>query len=232
MYVGHFGLALASKRVAPETSLGTLFVAAEFIDFVWPVLLATGVEQVRIVPGITKLTPLDFSHYPISHSLAAVCVWALLAAVLYYAFRRYARGSVVVGALILSHWFLDALVHRPDLPISANGPARVGLGLWNYPLWAVSLEGIIFAAGIAVYLRATVPLDRVGTHALWPMLALMAGTWVMNFFGPPPPNVSSIIAVSFMMWIYIPWAAWMDRHRRSTTETHRFKLFTSRRAGI
>lgn len=233
MYIGHFGVAFASKRVAPRTSLATLFIAAEFIDLLWPVLLTAGLEHVRIAPGITRLTPLDFYDYPLSHSLLAVGIWALLFGAVYYAVRRYARGAIVLAALVMSHWLLDALVHRPDLPLTLHGAGRVGLGLWNHPAAAITLEAAIFAAGALAYLRTTPPLDRIGTYALWPMLSFMAITWVMNFFGPPPPGVGAIKVVALAAWIYVPWSAWADRHRTNKKScSSRVKLFTSHRAGI
>ena len=128
MFVGHFGVGFAGKTVAPRASLGTLFLAAQFVDLLWPTLLTLGIERVAIQPGITVVTPFDFVYYPISHSLLTVVGWALLFAVLYYAMRRYPRGAIVVGVLVVSHWLLDAVMHRPDLPLYPGGEARIGLG--------------------------------------------------------------------------------------------------------
>ena len=128
MFIGHFGVGLAAKPLAPKTSLGTLFLAAQFIDLLWPTLLILGIEQVRIDPGNTAVTPLDFERYPVSHSLLAVIGWAVLIAVAYQLLRRYPRGAIVLGILVVSHWLLDLVVHRPDLPLYP-GSARFGFGL-------------------------------------------------------------------------------------------------------
>src|SRR5512139_3691369 len=130
MFLGHFAVGFAAKRLAPRASLGTLFLAAQFIDLLWPLLVLLGIERVRIAPGITTVTPLDFEHYPWSHSLFAVSVWGVLFATVYLFIRRDRRASLVLGLAVLSHWLLDFLVHRPDLPLLPGGE-RFGLGLWN-----------------------------------------------------------------------------------------------------
>src|SRR5712692_10106137 len=121
MFLGHFGVALAAKELAPRTSLGALVLAAQFADLLWPIFLLTGLEQVRIAPGITRATPLDFVHYPITHSLVGQALWGLALGLLYFSLRRNAKSAVIVGACVVSHWFLDVIVHRPDLPVVSSG---------------------------------------------------------------------------------------------------------------
>src|SRR5512145_681024 len=118
MFLGHFALGFGAKVVARRVSLGALFLAAQFIDLLWPIFLLLGIERVRIEPGATVVTPLVFEHYPYSHSLLAVLGWAVLLGVLYLVLKRDRLGAVVMGALVLSHWLLDLMVHRPDLPLS------------------------------------------------------------------------------------------------------------------
>jgi membrane-bound metal-dependent hydrolase YbcI (DUF457 family) len=131
MFIGHFGVALAGKRAAPKTSLGTLILAAQFLDLLWPVFLLLGIEHVEIAPGITRVSAMNFTDYPISHSLLMALVWSALVGGVYYGLRRDRRAAWVVAALVLSHWVLDFIVHRPDLPLWPGGQARAGLGLWN-----------------------------------------------------------------------------------------------------
>jgi membrane-bound metal-dependent hydrolase YbcI (DUF457 family) len=213
MFVGHFGLALAAKGAAPRTSLGTLGAAAQWVDLVWPALLLAGVERVRIDPGNTAVTPLDFEHYPWTHSLLMAGAWAAAFAIAYRARTGYARGAAVVGALVASHWFLDAGVHRPDLPLAPGLATRVGLGLWNSLPATLVVEGAILAAGVAAYVRATRPRDRVGTWALAGLVAFLLATWGANVTGPPPPSATAIGAVGLSMWLLVAWMAWIDRHR-------------------
>lgn len=214
MFLGHFGVALASKKVAPKTSLGTLVFAAQFADILWPVLLLLGIEHVRIVPGLLAASPLDFISYPISHSLLAQLVWGAIFGVAYFILRRDARSALLVGALVPTHWVLDFIAHRPDMPIIPGG-AKYGLGMWNSVPITVSVEYLLFAMGIAIYLRTTRAKDRTGNLALWSLLGLLAVLYAASMVGPPPPNVRVLAYSALGIWLTVPWAAWADRHRRA-----------------
>ncbi|MDZ7692480.1 MAG: hypothetical protein U5K69_15325 [Balneolaceae bacterium] len=144
MFVGHFGLGLAAKKSAPAVSLGTLLLAAQFVDLLWPTFLLLGWERVAIEPGITTVTPLNFTHYPISHSLLASIGWGFLLGAIYYAIKRNTKASVIIGMLVVSHWFLDVIVHRPDLPIFPGGATLVGFGLWNSLGGTLVVESLLF----------------------------------------------------------------------------------------
>lgn len=214
MFLGHLGVALAARRAAPNLSLGVAVAAATWIDLVWPLFVLTGAEKVRVDPGNTALTPLDFAHYPFTHSLAAVLVWSALAAGAYALVRRDRRALVTVGALVTSHWVLDFLTHRPDLPLWPGGPL-VGLGLWNAPAAAIAVEVALFVGGLALYLKATRPLDRVGRWALIALVAFLAGVYVVNLTAPPPPSAEAVAGAALAAWLFVPWAAWIDLHRVS-----------------
>jgi hypothetical protein len=214
MFIGHFAVALAAKKLAPKTSLGTLVLGADFADFLWPVLLLLGWEQVRIAPGITRVAPLDFVSYPISHSLVTQLGWGLLLGLIYYAVRRSARGAIVVGACVPTHWLLDYISHRPDMPLWPGGP-RVGLGLWfSLPATAL-IEYSLLIVGVLIYLSATrprKPIDRAGALALWSFVGILSAGWLINL-APPPPSVPAIAWGGLATWLFVPWAAWADRHR-------------------
>jgi hypothetical protein len=216
MFIGHFAVALAAKRAAPSVSLGTLFIACELVDLVWPVFVLLGIETVRIVPGNTAFTPLEFVHYPWTHSLAMGAAWALVAAVLYFLFRRNPGAAMVVGAVVLSHWFLDALVHRPDLPLVPGGAARIGLGLWNSVAATLVIEGLLFLAALFFYLTGTRPRDRTGRIGFWALIAFLIVAYCAAAFGPPPPSVQAVawagIAGGFVTAL---WAYWINRHREA-----------------
>ena len=213
MFIGHAGAALAAKRFAPKTSLGTLVFATGLLDLLWPIFLLLGVEHVRIAPGLTAMTPFDFYDYPISHSLLTVVGWSFAVGLVYLALRRYQRGAWVVAICVLSHWFLDWIVHRPDLPLWPGELSRHGLGLWNNWPAALSLESTVFAAGLWLYLRQTRARDRVGTWALLSFVALLILAWMSALFGPPPPNEKILAWSGLALWILPAWAAWADRHR-------------------
>ena len=212
MFIGHFAVGLAAKRVAPRASLGTLFLAAQFIDLLWPTLLLLGIERVRIAPGITAFTPLDFEHYPWSHSLLAVLNWGLLLGVIYFLIRRDRRTSLVLGLLVVSHWLLDFLTHRPDLLLWPGSP-RVGLGLWDSVAGSLAVELILFAWGILVYLRTPTARDGLGRWTLWGLVVFLLAIYLADRLSPPPPTVMAIAWVGHAQWLLVAWGYWIDRHR-------------------
>jgi hypothetical protein len=213
MFIGHFGLAFGAKRVAPRASLGTLFIAAQFIDLLWPTLLMLGLERVRIDPGNTAVTPLDFEYYPISHSLVAVLGWAVLLGGAHFLRRRDGRVALLIAALVISHWFLDLVVHRPDLPLVPGMGALVGWGAWNSLPLTLLIEVPLFLLGVWWYARATVARDRQGRWALRGLVALLLAIYAGNLFGGPPPNVEAIAWAGQLQWLLVAWAYWVDRHR-------------------
>ncbi len=213
MFIGHFGVGFGAKAAASRTSLGTLFLAAQFVDLLWPTLLLLGLEHVAIVPGITRVTPLDFEDYPISHSLLAVVVWAALFAGVYFLVRKYRAGAVVCGLAVVSHWVLDLLVHRPDLPIAPGSSTLLGFGLWNSLPATLVLELAIFGLGLFLYLRTTRAVDRTGSIALWVLVGFLLLVYASNILGPPPPSATMIAWVGQTQWLLIAWAYWIDRHR-------------------
>ena len=215
MFIGHFAVGFAAKRYAPETSLGTLIAATALLDLLWPVFLLLGWEQVRIDPGNTAFTPLDFVSYPLSHSLVGAICWATIFALLYYFFIHYQRGAVMIWIGVVSHWVLDFMVHRPDLPLYPEG-ARLGLGLWNSILATVIVEGLMYVAGIWIYLRVTRAKDGIGRWGSWSFIVVVAALYVVNIFSPPLPNerLLAMVAIPYI-WLLILWAWWADRHREA-----------------
>jgi len=213
MFIGHFGVGFGAKPFAPRVSLGTLFLAAQFIDLLWPTLLLLGVEWVRIAPGATAVTPLIFEHYPVSHSLLAVVGWAVLIAGLYLYLRQDRRGAVVVGALVVSHWILDAIVHQPDLPVFPNGGLLVGFGAWSSLPLTLLIETTLFLVGAWLYVRRTVPIDAIGKWGLWSLIAFLFVIYAGNLFGGPPPSEEAIAWTGQMQWLLVLWGYWIEKHR-------------------
>jgi len=215
MFIGHFAVGFAAKRVAPSVSLGTLFLACQFADLLWPVLVIAGIEQVGVRPGVTVVTPLEFISYPFSHSLIAGAAWGVLFAWV-YTWLRKSRPSVgvVLAFVVVSHWVLDALSHGPDMPILVSGSLRVGLGLWNSYAATILVEGLIFAGGVALYLRSTRAVDRTGRVALWALVAFLLIVYAANLVGPPPPSGLAAAMGAMAMWLLVAWGYWIDRHRR------------------
>lgn len=205
-------MGLAAKRIAPRVSLGTLFVAVSLVDLLWPIFLVLGLEHARIDPGNTAFTPLDFYDYPITHSVPGSLLWAALAAGLWYSRHRAGRAALVVAAAVMSHWVLDFVSHGPDMPVLPNGP-HVGLGLWNSVPATLLVEGTLFAAGLAIYVRSTRPGDAVGRWSLLGLVASLLVIYLLNAFGPPPPSARALAYGALAAWLLVPWPYWIDRHR-------------------
>ena len=213
MFIGHYAVALAAKKASPKTSLGTLFLSAQFLDLMWPIFLLVGLEHVRIDPGNTAFTPLDLYDYPISHSLVTTLGWSLGFAIVYYFAKRYARGAWIVSFAVLSHWVLDFITHRPDMPISPGATTYVGLGLWNSVVGTVLVEGALFVVGVVLYARSTVALDRTGRYAFWSLICFFVAVYVANLLSPPPPSETAIAIGGLLFSLIVPWGYWIDRHR-------------------
>lgn len=215
MFVGHLAVALGAKKIAPEVPLGVAVAAAFGLDLVWPILLLTGVEVVRVSAGETAFTPLAFESYPWTHSLAMVLVWSGLGSVAGHRLLGSWRSGVIVGLLVLSHWLLDWVTHRPDLPLWPGGPVT-GLGLWNSIPGTIIVEAGLFAVGVWLYRSVTAPRDRVGTVALVVLLTLSGLVWIPQPWATPPSSPQAVALGALTLWILPPWAAWAERHRRLT----------------
>ena len=212
MFIGHFALGFAAKRAAPRLSLAILFAAAQLADVIWPLLVAAGIEQVRIQPGITAFTPLDFISYPYSHSLLALVIWGLLFGGICAVVVRDRRVLLVVAALVVSHWVLDWITHRPDMPFYP-GSAKVGLGLWNSVPGTVAVEVAMLTVGVWMYAQATRPRDKTGRRAFAAFVVFLLAAY-FGSMGPPPPSISALVvaAIAGAAVIFV-WAWWFDRHR-------------------
>ena len=214
MFIGHFGIGFGAKSVAPKVSLGVLFIAAQFIDLLWPTLLLLGLEKVRIVPGATVVTPLVFEHYPISHSLIAVLGWAIFVGGIHFLLKRSRTAAVVLGALVVSHWLLDAIVHQPDLPLFPGSATVVGLNVWSSLPLTVAIEGTLFALGLWFYRRVTAPIDAVGRWGFVALVLFLLGIYAANLAGAPPPSSKAIAWAGQLQWLLVLWGYWIDKHRR------------------
>lgn len=217
LFIGHFALAFGAKKYAPQVSLGVLFLACQLADLIWPNLVLLGVEQLKIEPGITVMTPLNFLHYPYSHSLLALLIWGAVFAVLYSALRRAgSRSAIVIGLLVFSHWVLDVISHRPDMPVTLSDATRIGLGLWNYPVLALILELSLFAIGVWLYVDSSKAKDRKGSIGLWALILFLLAVYAGNFISPPPPSSTAVAWSAQAIWLLVAWGFWVDCHRSSS----------------
>jgi multisubunit Na+/H+ antiporter MnhC subunit len=215
MFIGHFGAGFAGKKFSKSVSLGTYFMAAQWVDLVYPILILLGIEKAEIKPGISAVTPLDFTYYPFSHSLFAAIVWGVLFALVYFLFKKNLKNALILGALVVSHWFLDLLVHIPDLPIFPGYNLKVGLGIWNSLPATLIVEGLIFAVGVYLYFQTTKAKNKIGFYSLMGLIVFLVLMYISNLVGPPPPSIEAIGIVGNTQWLIILWGYWIDKNRES-----------------
>lgn len=217
MFLGHYGAALALKRVEPKISLGTLFVATQLLDLLWGGFLLLGWEHARVLPDDNPLLAFQFYDYPISHSLVGALGWGLAAAVAYYSWptrdtSRHWQAAALVGLAVVSHWLLDLLVHVPDLPLAGNDSPKLGLGVWNHLRVSVALEYLVLAAGIGVYVARRSRRHPVRPVRLAVVVLILAGTYAASLLAPPPDSftVVGLADIVFILALGAA-AAWADR---------------------
>ena len=214
MFIGHFAVGFAAKKFAPRASLAVLLAAPLFSDLLWPPLLLLGLERVRIEPGNTKMTPLNFIYYPWSHSLLLCLLWAAGFALIYNRITHYRAGTIAIWIGVLSHWVLDWITHRPDMPLYPGGP-RYGLGLWNFVAGTIVIEIAMFGVAVWLYARTTRARDRIGRYAFIAYVVLLLVTYISDSLSSEPPSSVREIAWPGMIagTIMLLWAWWFDRHR-------------------
>jgi hypothetical protein len=213
LFIGHFGVGFGAKAVTREVYLGTLFLATQFLDLLWPTLLLFDVERLRIVPGATAVTPLLFEYYPISHSLLAAMGWAAALAGAHFWLKKDRKAAIVLGLSVVSHWLLDLIVHQPDLPLYPGASNLMGFSVWSSLPATIALEVPLFAVGVWLYARTTTPTDKSGTWGLRVLVVFLLVAYAVNLFGPPPPSVAAIAWLGQLQWLLVIWGYWVDGHR-------------------
>lgn len=217
MFLGHFAVGFAGKKINAKPSLGTYFLAAQLLDLLWPSFLLLGIENVKITNDPANPIPLSFTDYPVSHSLLTVLGWSLLFGVVYYLLKKNGKAALVLGFFVLSHWLLDLLVHIPDLPLYPGDSPHVGLGLWKWKYVELIIEVLMYVIGVALYLKATKAKSKAGTIITWSLIVFMFLIHLANIFGPPPPDVKTIAWAGQLQWLFVLWAYWADSRRTALT---------------
>ncbi len=212
MFIGHFGLGLAGKKYMPEVSLGVLFLSVQLVDLLWPFFLLMGLEEVRIEPGYTAAIPLNMVNYPITHSLLGGLLWSIAFGGIYYFITKSKKIGLFLAGGVISHWFLDLLMHKPDLAIYPGG-VKYGFGLWDSVPLTIAIEFLIFTGGIYIYLKATEANDKVGVWSFWGLMTLLSVGWLGSIFGPLPDSVDTLVYSALTVWLLILWGFWIDKHR-------------------
>lgn len=216
MFIGHFAPALIVAVRPRAAGLGTLFVAAQLVDIGFAALLVPGIEAMRIVPGITAMNPMDLYHMPFTHSLLGASVWALLFGALVWLLTGRREAGAGAAVVVVSHWFIDLLVHIPDLTLVGT-PPKIGFGLWNYPAIAMPLELLMIGGALYFYARRT--RSPSGNWRVWSLAALLALVQAIDWFGPKDP-VYSIAIPATMLGTYVVLAlvaTWAGADRKPAT---------------
>lgn len=212
MFIGHFAIGLLTRRASQLPSLAMLFIAVQFLDLLWPVLVLMGVESLSIDPGNTRMTPLNFEYYPYSHSFLMALVWSVLFGLVYFLFTKNKKGSGLLAGLVMSHWVLDFITHRPDLPLAPFSENKLGLGLWDFPYVAIPLEVLLFLSGMYIYLKYA---GLIRKTSFWILCGFLLLVYFMNLFGPPAPNASAVAWSANLMWLIILWAWWIEKPKKA-----------------
>jgi membrane-bound metal-dependent hydrolase YbcI (DUF457 family) len=214
MFLGHFAVGLASKRFAPRTPLVVLFTAALLSDILGQFFGSLGWEHASIQPGNTRFTPLNLYDYPWSHSLLMTIVWGTALAIIWNFRTRDRMASCVIWLAAVSHWVLDWITHRPDLPLYPGVRERYGLGLWNSIPGTMFIELAMFGIGVWMYVHVTRPRDWIGKYIFFAFIFLLVLLYVEIPFSSPPQSVRQLDYASIILTvILLAWASWFDTHR-------------------
>lgn len=198
MFIGHFAPAMVAATHPRAPGLGTLFVAGQLVDFAFFGLALAGIENFRITPGITEMVPLDLYDMPYTHSLLGSAVWAAGFALLIWLFTRNRTGALIGGAVVLSHWFLDLLVHAPDLTL-AGSPPKMGFALWNHPMIEMPLELLLTFGALAFFVARTRPVAPGSRIALVLLAILLAVFQAVNWFAPEPETADANMMITALI---------------------------------
>jgi hypothetical protein len=213
MFVGHYGVSLAARPIAPDVPLWVWFIAVQWMDIVWSVLVFLGIEKLRIVPGFTEANAYDLYYMPYTHGLPGSIVLSTALGVIVALFVRGNRAMTVllVAAASFSHWVFDLIVHVPDLPLYDNS-GKVGFGLWRHVALSFPLELIILGLGAWIYARMTSFASARGRYVFWGFVAFLAAVQVYANFGPPPSSTDAMAATALAFYVFLAFlAAWVDR---------------------
>lgn len=223
MFLGHFAVGFAAKKLYAKPGLGTYFIAVQLLDLLWPTFLLLGIEKAELSHDAANPIPLSFTHYPISHSLATVLGWGILFGFAYALIKKNAKAAILLGICVVSHWLLDLVVHVPDLPLYPGDSPLVGLGLWRSKIVTLILELVLFSMSVWMYLTSTTAKNKTGIFATWSLIIFFIVIHLLNTFGAPPPDIKAVAWAGQLQWLFVIWAYWSDRNRSSKNEDNKYE---------
>ena len=206
MFIGHYGVSFAAKRAQPRLPLWVWFLAVQWLDVVWSVLVLLRVEKLNIVPGITEANALDLYYMPFTHGLPGAIVLSAVFGGVVAMFTKRAATLVPVAVASFSHWILDLIVHIPDMPLYDNSH-KVGFGLWRHVALSFPLELVVLGVGVGLYLRATTFARSSGRYVVWGFAAVLACVQVYANFGPPPSSPEAMAVTALVLYLGLASAA-------------------------
>jgi hypothetical protein len=215
MFVGHYGVSFAARRAVGRVPLWVWFLATQWMDVVWSVLVLLGIEKLRIVPGFTEANALDLYYMPFTHGLPGSILVSLVFGAIVAVFLSENRATtlLLVAAASFSHWMLDLVVHVPDLPLYDNS-AKVGFGLWRHVMLSFPLELIVLGAGAWLYARGATFASARSRFAFWAFVVVLAAVQVFANFGPPPSSPPAMAVSALALYLVLAsLAAWVERIR-------------------
>lgn len=209
MFLGHYAVAFGAKKIDPKISLGTLFLSANFLDLIYPFFVLIGVENIQVNKDFVGLMPYEF-YYPYSHSLIMAIVWGILVGVVFCIPSQKIKKMSLLFFLVISHWVLDFISHRPDIPVFLNGP-HYGLFLWRNLILTITVEMSLFLLGLSLYVKTKgwKGLQKKWTFVL--LVGLLLVIYAGSIFGPPPPNTTAFAISGLLQWLFVGWGYWFDR---------------------
>jgi len=212
MFVGHYGIAFAARGVEKRLPLWAYFIAVQWVDILWTVLVFFGVERVHVEPGVNPSGPLVFDYYPYTHSLMAAIGWAAVAYGLFRFLLARGQGSQLaagmLGLCVFSHWMLDLVVHLPDLPL-VDESRKVGLGLWYHPMLELAVELVLLFGGLAFYFARSPRLTKARKATLLIFCLVMTAFQLAGSFGPPPPSIRIMAVSGLVLYLGFAVVAWL-----------------------
>ena len=215
VFIGHFAVGFAGKKPAPRVPLALLMAAVAWADILWTVFLLMGWEHARIAPGDTRYTPIDLYDYPWSHSLVMLIVWGGLLGGVYWLWKKDAAGAWAVGGCVVSHWVLDWVTHRADMPLYPGGP-KFGLGLWNSIVGTMVVEIAMYVTGVWIYWKATRAKNWKGRYVAWAFVVVLLAIFCADRFSPPPGSMTEVAQTGLIATVVtILWVWWFDRNREA-----------------
>lgn len=220
MFVGHYGVSFAARRVGRRVPLWVWFIAVQWMDVVWSVLVLLGIEKLRIVPGFTEANALDLYYMPYTHGLPGSIVLSFVFGAVVALFTPGNRATTIllVAAASFSHWVLDLLVHVADLPLYDDA-AKVGFGLWRHVILSFPLELIVLGLGAWLYVGMTTFANAKGRYVLSAFVVFLAALQVYANFGPPPSSPAAMAVTALAFYAVLAFmAAWVERIATVSTD--------------